>query len=251
MERSLHFDSIAEVYERARPPYPDALWARLRELGALRSGSRALDLGAGTGQATGPLLRAGLDVTAVEPGPELASRLRANHPQATVIVARGEDAILPEANFDLAVAATSIHWMNLDLLLPRLHRSLVSEGWLAVWRTVYGDPNVRTPFRHRVDAIVGRRPDSTSAEHLSTAAHELDTDLLAEQLVAGGYFEVHSTDLFSWSTTLDSIQVRDLFTSFSNWTLAEADEAAKAAAELGGTVEEHYLTPIVVLRRLP
>jgi hypothetical protein len=40
-----------------------------------------------------------------------------------------------------------------------------------------------------------------------------------------------------------------LFTTFSNWSAAEVDEAARAARDLGGSVIEHYETPLIVLRR--
>src|SRR4051794_40551303 len=118
----MHFDAHAETYASARPPYPRALWQRLRELGVLHPGRRALDLGAGTGQATGALLAAGMHVTAVEPGSRLAARLRQAHPGATVLVMRAEELDLPDASFDTLVAATSIHWMDLDVVLPKVHR---------------------------------------------------------------------------------------------------------------------------------
>ena len=54
-----HFDARSATYASARPPYPDALWGRVRALDAWRPGAAALDLGAGTGQATGPLLAGG------------------------------------------------------------------------------------------------------------------------------------------------------------------------------------------------
>lgn len=64
----MHFDARAEAYNRGRPPYPHELWETVAQLDPLRAGRHAIDLGAGTGQATGPLLAVGLHVTAVEPG---------------------------------------------------------------------------------------------------------------------------------------------------------------------------------------
>src|SRR4051794_32615178 len=116
-----HFNTHAAVYERARPPYPAGLWARLTELGLLGPGTRVLELGAGTGQATGPMLTRGASVTAIEPGVDLAARLRRNWPAATVQLATAESATLPPSAFDLAVAATAVHWFDLDVVLPKLH----------------------------------------------------------------------------------------------------------------------------------
>lgn len=71
------FDRRAEVYERGRPPYPAALFERLRNLGLLQPGLRVLDIGAGTGEATGEFIEAGSTVTAIEPGAALARRIAA------------------------------------------------------------------------------------------------------------------------------------------------------------------------------
>lgn len=92
----MHFERHAGTYGQARPPYPPQLWARLRDLGLLDPGLRAIDLGAGTGQATGPMLAAGLAVTAIEPGTNLAEALQVAHPGATVIIQPAEDLDLPQ-----------------------------------------------------------------------------------------------------------------------------------------------------------
>lgn len=158
MPGPLHFDTHAEVYDRARPPYPAVVWAELQDLGLLRPGIRAIDLGAGSGLATGPLLEAGASVDAVEPGPALADRLRCRRPAAVVHVDTAEQVELPSAVFDLAVAATAVHWFDLEVVVPKLHRVLRPGGHFAVWRNVFGDPTVSiTPFRERVAQIVARR----------------------------------------------------------------------------------------------
>ncbi|MDT0164589.1 class I SAM-dependent methyltransferase [Actinotalea sp. AC32] len=240
-----HFDAIADVYERSRPPYPDALWARLRGLEVLGPGVRVVDLGAGTGQATGPMLAAGAQVTAVEPGPTLAERLRRRWPGATVRVDTAEHVALAPGGFDLAVAATAVHWFDLDVVLPRVHRALVVGGHLAVWRNAYGDPSVPTPFRERVAAIVARR----GAGAARPGPGELDTEEWVERLTRGGWFAVRDVEHFRWQVDLTSGDVRGLFTTFSDWTPHEAAEAARAVDDLGGRVTEHYVTPLVVLRR--
>ncbi|MDV6286895.1 class I SAM-dependent methyltransferase [Rhodococcus jostii] len=201
-----------------------------------------LDIGAGTGQATGPLLAAGLSVTAVEPGFQLAARLRSAHPQAAVIVERAEEVALPENAFDIAVAATSIHWMDLDVVLPKVHRALIRQGRFLVWRNVFGDPEVRTPFRERVGRIVQDRgapprpvPDPEDVVELSA------------ELTRADLFSVDLIRTFRWSIELNDRQVLQLFSTFSDWTVEEADRAAAAVRELGGSVVEHYMTWLIAL----
>lgn len=242
----MHFDARTEVYERARPPYPGALWQRLRDLGLVRAGVRVIDVGAGTGQATGPLLDAGATVTAVEPGPVLAERLRTRFPQVRVLNATAEEVALPDGAYDLGVAATSVHWLDLDVVVPKLHRALVPGGDLAVWRTAFGDPRVSTPFRERVFAIVARREGAA----VRPGPDELDTGGWVHWLTASGHFAETHTEEFRWSIELGADQVRDLFSTFSNWSAAEAEAAADAARELGGRVTEHYVSPLITLKRV-
>jgi len=241
----MHFDAHAAAYASARPPYPPALWQRLRELGVLQPGRRALDLGAGTGQATGPLLDAGVEVTAVEPGRRLAARLRHAHPEAAVLVTRAEDLDLPDASFDTVVAATSIHWMDLDVVLPKAHRLLVPGGTFLVWRNVFGDPAVETPFRDRLADIVRARGDR-QVPRTDTESWEST----AAELTSGGRFSAEETSTYRWRITLDEEQVRRLFTTFSDWSADEANEASRAVRDLGGRVVEHYVTPLLVLERV-
>lgn len=243
----MHFDAHAEAYDRARPPYPDALWTRLSGLELLHRGIRVLELGAGSGQATGPMLQAGASVTVLEPGKALADRLRQRWPEATLLGGTAESVPFPPAAFDLVVAATAVHWFDLDVVLPKIHRALVPGGHLAVWRNVFGDLSVPiSPFRTRVAAITARR-----AEAPRPGPGELDTEAWADRLTSGGYFVLRHAAQFRWSIELGTEQIRDLFSTFSNWNVDEVSEAADAVEELGGRVLEHYVTPLQVLRRAP
>jgi SAM-dependent methyltransferase len=242
-----HFEVHAEVYERARPPYPKALWARLRELGLLRPGTRVLELGAGTGQATGPMLSAGASVVAVEPGTALAERLSRRLPDAVVHVASAETVALPTAAFDLAVAATAVHWFDLTVVLPKVHQALTPAGHFAVWRTAFGDPSAPvTPFRQRVGQITAHRGGVARG-----GPGELDTQAWVDRLTCRRHFVATYVEQFSWAIELSAGQVWDLFTTFSDWSAAEVEQVAEAVDELGGRVVEHYVTPLIVLERVP
>lgn len=240
-----HFDRMAELYDRARPPYPEALWELLRSRGLLGDGVRVLELGAGSGQATGPMRAAGAAVTAIEPGASLAALLRTRWPEVDVREQSAETVELPAHAFDLAVIATAVHWLDLDVVLPRIHTALVDGGSLAVWRTAYGDPDApTTPFRERVAEIVATRdaPPRPGPGETETAAW-------SRLLEGGGLFRTIETATLRWSIELDAPSIRDLFTTFSDWTPEEAEEASRAVQDLGGSVVEHYLTPVILLER--
>ena len=87
------FTDVAGVYERGRPEYPAEVVGRVvDELGVARDGSpgRVLDLGAGTGKLTRPLLAAGLDVVAVEPLARMRAALAATVGAERVLDGRAE-----------------------------------------------------------------------------------------------------------------------------------------------------------------
>src|SRR5437016_6476289 len=88
------FDDDAVAFDRTRPGCPEELFDDLVRLGHLVTGKRVLEVGAGTGQATVPLARRGLAVTAIELGPELAAVARtklARFESVTVVTGSFED----------------------------------------------------------------------------------------------------------------------------------------------------------------
>ncbi len=72
------FNAAAELYQQARPEYPEALFDALVEEAGIRVGDRLLEVGCATGKATLPLARRRFRITCVEIGPELAAVARRN-----------------------------------------------------------------------------------------------------------------------------------------------------------------------------
>src|SRR5437762_11900052 len=108
------FDSAADLYQRARPDYPEELLDDLLAVTGLAPGSRLLEVGCATGKATLPLARLGFRITALEPGPSLfaAARANLNAYDVEVIEARFEDWEPDGAIFDMVFAATAWHWVD-------------------------------------------------------------------------------------------------------------------------------------------
>ena len=90
---------MAGDYLDSRPPYPEAVYQTLRAAGVIGPGIRVLEIGAGAGLATRELVGSGSEVVALEPGAELARLLKKGIPGAFMVVARLEDADLPDRAF--------------------------------------------------------------------------------------------------------------------------------------------------------
>ncbi|MEV6423987.1 class I SAM-dependent methyltransferase [Streptomyces sp. NPDC051662] len=134
------FDEDAELYDRARPGYPPELYDDLADLAGARPGSRVLEVGCGTGQATVPLAERGCRITAVEAGARMAAVARRNLAEARadaveVVTADFERWPLPEEPFDVVVAATAFHWIDPTVRMAKAAEALRPGGALAVVRT--------------------------------------------------------------------------------------------------------------------
>jgi 16S rRNA A1518/A1519 N6-dimethyltransferase RsmA/KsgA/DIM1 with predicted DNA glycosylase/AP lyase activity len=70
------FDSVAGLYQDARPDYPAELYSDLLAITAIAPPAHLLEIGCGPGKATLPLARMGFRVTAVELGEALAAEAR-------------------------------------------------------------------------------------------------------------------------------------------------------------------------------
>ncbi len=99
LQRRGLFSSDVAAYDTGRPGYPERVYELLQEVCGLGPDSAVLEIGPGTGQATGRLLDCGATITAVELGPELAALLQAKHegrPLAVEVGAFEDVALEPE-----------------------------------------------------------------------------------------------------------------------------------------------------------
>lgn len=135
--RRTHFDDVVSTYDNIRPEYPEELFSDLFNYANTINGNKAIEIGAGTGKATTPILNAGFDVTAVEIGKNMAALLlekfKSNN-NFRVIVSAFEDTSLEENNYDLIYAATAFHWVDAEIGCPKVLRLLKNGGVFALFR---------------------------------------------------------------------------------------------------------------------
>lgn len=154
------FDAVAAQYAATRPGYPPALFDAIEELaGRPLAGARVLDVGAGTGIATGLLPARGAQVTAVEPGAAMAGELRAAG--TPLVRARGE--ALPfrdDAGFDVVGYAQAWHWTDPARSVPEAMRVLrpVLEDERSVLQGIFPDGIVEEAYA--LDLTVTLRPSA-------------------------------------------------------------------------------------------
>jgi SAM-dependent methyltransferase len=129
------FDAAASDYARYRSGYPDAVVADVLSTSRLHAGSRVLEIGCGTGQLSVPLARRGVQLVAVELGPNLAAfaeRYLTGYPGARVEVGGFEEWRLPAEPFDAVVSASAWHWIDPEVRSSKAARALRLGGMLII-----------------------------------------------------------------------------------------------------------------------
>ena len=129
------FNEVPELYDRARPGYPDELFADLVAITGLDDRSSVLEVGCGTGQATRSLAALGCSVTAVELGTGMAAVARqrlAAFPNVEVETSSFEDWDDRGRRFDAVIAAAAWHWVDPSVGWRRAHDVLRPGGWMAL-----------------------------------------------------------------------------------------------------------------------
>ena len=141
---------VAENY-RYRPAYsPEVIDTFLSLLVEPRA---VLDAGCGPGKLTFALVDRVEHVDAVDPSEEMLRLARAEprgaDPRIRWIRSRTEDASV-SGPYGLVVAGASIHWMDLDVVLPRFAQVLAPSGFLAM---VDGDAPIGAPWEADEKAV--------------------------------------------------------------------------------------------------
>jgi SAM-dependent methyltransferase len=98
------------------------------------SGSRVVDLAAGTGKLTRMLVGSASRLLAVEPVEGMRRVFRSQVPDVPVIGGRAEALPLREGSIDAIVVAQAFHWFDAPVAIREIHRVLRPGGRLGlVW----------------------------------------------------------------------------------------------------------------------
>ena len=252
------FGTVAAAYTAARPGYPDRVYQVLRDRCRLGPGTRALEIGAGTGQATTRLVESGAAIVAVEPDLALADQLRVQArtaPRLEIVVAAFEDVELAPSSLDLVLAATAFHWLDPERSLPKIAAALKPGGWLALWWNVFGDPDRPDPFHDATEPLL-RDLARGPAAGAGRREYGLEVDARTRELLDHGFRDVRY-EAVRWTLHLDASQTRQLYSTFSNIARLPTDDRAAlldelqriAAVEFGDRVEREMVTPIYTAQR--
>ncbi|MGH8190345.1 MAG: class I SAM-dependent methyltransferase [Rhodanobacteraceae bacterium] len=141
-----HFSGHAGLYAKARPHYPDVLFAWIAQTAPARG--LCWDAGCGNGQASVALARHFERVVATDPSGQQLGNAEAR-PNVEYRCERAENATLADHSADVVTVAQALHWFDLPAFVTEVRRVAKPDALFAAW--CYAGFRV-TPA---VDAVVG------------------------------------------------------------------------------------------------
>lgn len=134
MERKLTFNDDVKTYERYRPDYPSELFIDTINY-SKNTIENALEIGAGTGQATQYFANAGINITAIDIGQNmidyLSYKFKSYH--NVKCVCSSFEKYENDKKFDLVYCATAFHWIDTKYGLTKINHILNDNGVIALF----------------------------------------------------------------------------------------------------------------------
>lgn len=253
------FDEDAELYDAARPGYPDQLVDDLIALGGITPGEVLLEIGCGTGQLTVSLARRGFRIICVELGERLAALARHNlkeFPQVAVENAAFEVWDPAGEAFRMVVAATAWHWLEKDVRYAKAAALLELGGSLAIVTTDHVFPEDGDPFFKEIQDVYEAIGEGDGGGGPSPPENIAD---LREEIEAVGLFDDVEVRRYVWSQSYSADEYIAVLNTYSGHRAMEpatrdllyGEVRRRIAARPDGRVTKHYLNLLHVARRKP
>ncbi|GGR50457.1 methyltransferase type 11 [Streptomyces aurantiogriseus] len=245
------FGSDAELYDRARPRYPDAM---VEAIIAASPGPDLLDVGMGTGISARPFQAAGCKVLGVDVDPRMAAFARHSGLDAEVATFEAWDPA--GRTFDAVTAGQTWHWIDPVAGAAKAAEVLRPGGRLAVfWNVFRPSPEIAKTFSE-----VHRRvmPDSQRNPWAKPAieGYSVLFTNAADGIRQTSAFGDPQRWQFNWERPylrdewLDQLRTGGDASQIPPTTLEELLEGIGAAIDaLGGTFTMHYTAVVVTAAR--
>jgi SAM-dependent methyltransferase len=245
MEQRFTFNAVADLYDAARPSYPDQLFDDVVEEARLARGARILEVGSGTGKATEGFARRGFAILAIEPGAQMIAAARKALGQfgnVSFVETTFEKWEPDGGPFGVVAAAQSWHWIDPTVSFAKAAKVLGPNGVLAVFGNVTMD--LPEPFESAFAEIYQR--------HIpGYVSHKPDRGLLPGGFVvpmfdASGVFGPVTHKAYPWRWKQTAKSYADYLSTLSHHRLMEAGareailaDVAKAIDARGGSLDMH------------
>ncbi len=236
------FNRSADVYDRIRPGYPEALIEDVISLSQIPEQGRILEIGCGTGKATEAFADRGYSMDCLDIGGDLAAVAATKFERiqyVRVVVSSFEDWEPRNQVYDLVIAATSFHWVDPKVAYIKCAEVLKSTGALAVFSNTHIRKN---------EGFFARVQDVYDAHAPSMARGQSTKGKSRQNPVGQELFQDPVIRRYPWSMDYSAKEYIELLSTYSDHiNLPDPQRKALIAGiadlingEFGGKVQKHY-----------
>lgn len=238
------FNNVVKMYETARPTYPKQLLEDVMEFSGKRVFDRALEVGAGTGQATDLFIKAVKHLDIVEVGDKQVEYLKEKYKDCNVCIYKSYfESFDIDRRYDLIFSATAFHWVDANIGYPKAWNLLNARGTLAVFWHMSSVTQHNTGIFVELDNIKKKFLPKVSLGFDEAGIESVRQKRIA-QIQSGNCFGIPEIREYQWVDKYDADRYSLLLESYSSTqTLDEKertlylDEVKKYINENGGVVE--------------
>ena len=238
-DRASWYDSVAEAYDRTRPRYPAQILAQMQSKAQLKPHKSVLEVGAGPGIVSLELAKFGVDLVCIEPSLsacKLARRKCAAYPNVEFVNSTFED-WSSDRQFDAVVAATSFHWISLEVRNAKTAAVLKDNGLLILLWNTPPQPSYEV-FQSLREVYENYAPELAKYETYQNYQHNLGK--IKQEVIESGYFR----DLTTQQTISKVIYSIDdyltLLSTLSPYIRLESKQRQTLFAELKRVLKLNY-----------
>lgn len=234
------FSAVIEDYDIARPRYPAALLESVREFSGLPVCCTALEVGAGTGQATDLFMPACGWLDLLEVSREQVDFLRAKYAgQKRIGVLEGYfETFAPPRRYDLIYSATAFHWVNCEIGYPKAWRMLREGGTLAVFWHMSSVTRLEGGVFDGLNAIKRKYMPGASLGFDAEGIEQVRLKRI-RQIQSGGCFGIPEYREFSWTDVYDAHRYARLVNSYSETQLLSPEVRSAYLEEIRRHVDQN------------
>ncbi|CAN5824184.1 hypothetical protein BH24ACT5_BH24ACT5_12510 [soil metagenome] len=221
-DKRLSFNEAAETYDQVRPSYPPDVFDALFD--ELPARPEMVEVGPGTGQATKDLLARGASVHAVEIGPAMAAKLRANLASERLRISVGDFEVLDieSGSADAVFSATAYHWISRSAQTDRPAMILRRGGVVAIVDLIQVDSPDDRGFFAAAQPIYERYGQGHTGPPAPTR-FGVDPAIHAA-LEADRRFDLVAVHRYDWNQTYRASDYRKLLLSYSGTQMMEPSD---------------------------
>lgn len=249
------FDNAVIDYDKTRPDYIKELYDDILQYKEIDARNRVLEIGIGTGKATGPILEKQCCVVGIEPGKQLADFTREKfrgYSNFFLYNQTLQDYECPAGTYDLIYAATAFHWIPEEYGYRRVHELLKKGGAFARFAYHAGKDKKREGLALELKGLYEKHMHATSEPK---EYDENDAEKLAQ--IAGNYgFSDIKYKLYHWTKDFTAEEYMGLLKTYPDHMALEEPvresffhEIRNAIDRHGGVITVHYTMDLQLARK--